>query len=64
MDDYFTDEKIQELIGNHNWELVEDGEGFFLLRQRGAHYMTTKSFKASEQIVRQFLTAGDNNDQI
>ena len=57
MDNYFTDEKIQELTTKHNWEMVPagTGNGRYKLRQKDRHYMTTIDFEATEEIVKKYV---------
>lgn len=47
-DAYFTAEKIEFLVKNHNWEMVPSGAGKFKLRQKDNHHMTTVDFEAAE----------------
>lgn len=63
MDSYFTKEKIEDLIINHNWELVRDYGGRYKLRQTDKHYMTTVSFDADDSVVDKFLIDNLNNRQ-
>ncbi len=55
MDDYFTDDKIFELVTRHGWEMVPAGDSSkYKLRQRDRHYMTTADFEAPPGAVRKF----------
>ena len=52
MDDYFTDDKIFELVTRHGWEMVPAGDsGKYKLRQKDKHYMTTADFEATPEAV-------------
>ena len=51
MDQYFTTEKIRQLVTKHNWELVHSDNGLYKLRQKDKHYMTTRDFEVSESIA-------------
>jgi len=48
VDDYFTIEKIQDLIENHNWVLARQGDVYFL-HQRDKDYMKTRWFTLSHK---------------
>ena len=48
MDNYFTDELIEELTTNYDWELVPSRDGKFKLRQKDSHHMTTSDFYATD----------------
>jgi hypothetical protein len=54
MDEYFTDEKIAELVTKHNWEMVPAGGGRHKLRQKDMNYMETVEFMATEEAVSKF----------
>ena len=54
MDGYFTDEKIDELVTIHNWEMVPASGGRYKLRQKDKHYMETVEFIATENSVNKF----------
>ncbi len=53
-DPYFTDDKIEELVTQFNWEMVKSGSGKYRLRQKDSHHMTTVEFAASGAIARRF----------
>ena len=54
MDEYFTDEKIFELITKGNWELVTASGGRHKLRQKDKHYIETVEFMATKEAVSKF----------
>ena len=56
VDTYFTDEKISDLIANHNWEMVRAPSGLYQLRQKTKRYMNTVEFYANPETVRKYLT--------
>lgn len=57
MDGYFTDEKIEQLVTRHNWELVPSVGDMYKLRQKDKHYMTSFDFHATDETVRKFCVA-------
>lgn len=58
-DDYFTEEKIEQLVTQHNWEMIEAGNGKYKLRQKENHYMTTVDFSAPDHMVKKYLVKND-----
>jgi len=60
MDSYFTDEKIEQLVTCHNWEMVRADDGKYKLRQIDRHYMTTVDFVASDETAEKYLTESDD----
>ena len=57
MDAYFTNEKIEQLVMNHNWEMVPANGGKYKLRQKNKHYMMTIDFEATEETAHKFCVA-------
>lgn len=51
----FTEQEIEHLTQEHNWELVCEGDDLYLLRQKDRHYMTTVSFSLPESVAAKFL---------
>mgnify|MGYP001569459697 CR=1 FL=1 len=54
MDKYFTDDKIEELVTKHNWEMVPAGGGAYKMRQKNMRYMTSVDFVPTDEAVRRF----------
>lgn len=53
MESYFSYSKIEQLVTDYNWELVQSGDKY-KLRQKDKHYITTGEFSASEEVVKRF----------
>jgi hypothetical protein len=51
MSKYFTEQKINQLITENNWELVSQQPGLYFLRQKDKHYMKTVFFQLSDEII-------------
>lgn len=53
----FTEERIEHLTTQHNWELASTDNGQYFLRQKDKHYMKTVDFNLPENVARKFLDA-------
>lgn len=54
MSEYYTEEKIEDLISNGSWELARDGSGY-ILRQKDRHHMKTITFYLPEALASKFF---------
>lgn len=55
MSEYFTKEKVEDLITNHDWELKSLSNGLYRLEQKGKSYMRTICFNLNEETAKKYL---------
>ena len=58
MEEYFTKEKVEDLINNHDWELKPMKYNSYRLEQKGKNYMCTVCFSLDENIAKKYLEGG------